>query len=183
MSFLVNLEFTILNFLQNTFKNPVIDSVMTFITKLGNNGFIWILVALIFLFTKKHKKTGIIILAGLLAGLVIGNLFLKNIFARLRPFEVVDGVKLLIPAPTDFSFPSGHTLSSFIAATILYKRYKKVGMWAILLAVLIAFSRLYLYVHFPSDVLFGALLGIFIGIGTNKIFTKNNKLKSPNNSI
>ena len=95
-------------------------------------------------------------------GVLVGNVALKNLIARPRPCWV-ESVPLLIASPTDYSFPSGHTLSSAIAATILTKTDRRFGYAAIPLAALIAFSRLYLYVHWPSDVLAGALLGILIG--------------------
>lgn len=102
-------------------------------------------------------------LVGLLVGLLVGNICLKNLVARARPCWIDPGVPLLIGNPADYSFPSGHTLSSVIAATILYDTDKRFGIPAIILAVLIAFSRLYLYVHFPTDVLAAALLGVLIG--------------------
>lgn len=100
---------------------------------------------------------------GLLAGLLVGNVALKHLVARSRPCWLDPSVQLLIATPTDYSFPSGHTLSSTIAATILAKTDRRFGYAAISLAVLIALSRLYLYVHFPSDVFAAALLGLLIG--------------------
>lgn len=103
------------------------------------------------------------LMGGLACCAVIGNLILKNLVARSRPFFFNTAVDLLISVPTDYSFPSGHTMSSFTAAVILYHADKRLGIPALILAFLIAFSRLYLYVHFPSDVIAGALIGIAIG--------------------
>lgn len=112
---------------------------------------------------KKYRRQGALVLVGLLAGLLVGNVALKHLVARSRPCWLDPSVQLLIATPTDYSFPSGHTLSSTIAATILTKTDRRFGYVAIPLAVLIALSRLYLYVHFPSDVFAAALLGLLIG--------------------
>lgn len=103
--------------------------------------------------------------AALVLGLILGNGVLKNLFQRVRPYDLENALVQvpLIAKPGDWSFPSGHTLASFEAATVLMIRDKRFGIPALILACLIAFSRLYLYVHFPSDVLAGAILGIFFG--------------------
>ena len=104
----------------------------------------------------------------MLLGLIIGNGILKNLVARTRPFDLGNAVvsrnRLLIEAPTDYSFPSGHTLASFEAATAIYKDHTLYGFAAFVLALLIAFSRIYLQVHYPSDVLGGAILGFLLGL-------------------
>ncbi len=148
------------------------DKVMVFITSLGNSGMIWIAVALLMLCSKKYRKTGIILAIGLIGSLVFGNIILKPLFHRLRPFQVKEGIDLIISAPHDYSFPSGHTLASVISATILLLRERKIGICALVLAILIAFSRLYLYVHFPTDVLGGTIIGIIIGFASVKIAEK-----------
>ena len=113
--------------------------------------------------TKRYRRQGVILLAGLAAGVLVGNVRLKNLIARPRPCWLDDSVTLLIATPTDYSFPSGHTLSSVIGATVLTKTTRKFGWAAIPLAAVIAFSRLYLFVHYPSDILAGAALGVAIG--------------------
>ena len=110
-------------------------------------------------------------LGGLAVGVLVGNVFLKNFVARPRPCWLDSSVRLLIANPTDYSFPSGHTLSSVIGATILTKTNRRFGYAAIPLAALIAFSRLYLYVHFPSDVLAAAVLGVVIGEVSVRLWT------------
>ena len=102
-------------------------------------------------------------LAGMLIGLIIGNLLLKNLIARERPCWIDSEISMLIAIPKDYSFPSGHTLSSTISAVVLMRERKYFGIPAIILAILIAFSRMYLFVHFPTDILGGMLLGILIG--------------------
>lgn len=159
-------EINILNFIQDTFACPFLDKVMPIITIFGDKGIFWIAVALILIIIKKTRKTGVMMGTALLLGLIIGNVILKNAIARTRPYDVNTAMQaeLLVKALSDFSFPSGHTLASFEAATVLLIRDKRFGIPALVLAVLIALSRLYLYVHYPTDVLAGALLGTFIGI-------------------
>lgn len=169
----MTMDWAILNWIQDTLGSGFMDFIMPQITALGNAGIIWIVMAICLLITKKYRKLGVLVLVGLFMGLIIGNGIVKNLVARPRPCWINSGFPLLIPYPTDFSFPSGHTQSSVIAATILTMGNKKFGFVAIPLAVLISFSRLYLYVHFPSDVLAGAVMGIAIGAVT---FIVGNKI-------
>ena len=158
----MSLDWTILHGIHDALTCPFLDFLMPKITALGNGGAIWLLAAGCLLCTKKYRRQGVLLLGGLAVGVLVGNVALKNLIARPRPCWV-ESVPLLIASPTDYSFPSGHTLSSAIGATILTKTDRRFGYAAIPLAALIAFSRLYLYVHWPSDVLAGALLGILIG--------------------
>ena len=178
VEFITNMDWAILYWMRATFTCPALDYIMPKITSLGDKGFIWILTAFVLLCTKENRKYAITLIAGLLAGVLFGNVFLKNLIERSRPNWIDQTITLLIANPTDFSFPSGHTLSSAIAATILTMSNKKFGYIAIPLACLIAFSRLYLFVHFPSDVLAAALIGSLIGalvfIGIKRI-SKNIK--------
>lgn len=119
--------------------------------------------------TKKYRRQGVILLAGLAVGVLVGNVCLKNLIARPRPCWLDDSVMMLISSPTDYSFPSGHTLSSVIGATVLTKTDRRFGWAAIPLAAVIVFSRLYLFVHFPSDILAGAILGVIIGEAVYRI--------------
>ena len=168
----MSLDWTILHWIQNTLVCPAMDFLMPKITLLGNGGAIWILAAVVLLATKKYRKFGAFLLAGLALGVLVGNLTLKPLIARPRPCWLDESVQLLIANPTDYSFPSGHTLSSVIGATVLTKANRKFGLAAIPLAALIAFSRLYLYVHFPTDILAAAVLGVGIGLVTCMIGDK-----------
>ena len=159
----MNLDWSILHWIQSTLACPALDFLMPKITLLGNGGMIWLLASGGLLCTKKYRQQGIVLLGSLAAGVLVGNVFLKNLIARPRPCWLDSSVQLLIINPTDYSFPSGHTLSSVIGATVLTKTDRRFGYAAIPLAALIAFSRLYLYAHFPSDVLAAAVLGIVIG--------------------
>ena len=149
----MRLDWTILHEIRAFLTCSLLDMLMPKITMLGNSGAVWILAAGGLLCTKKYRKYGIILLAGLAMGVLVGNVFLKHLIARPRPCWLDQSVPLLIAVPNDYSFPSGHTLASVIGATILTAADRRFGIIAIPLAILIAFSRLYLYVHFPSDIL------------------------------
>ena len=140
-----------------------LDVLMPFFSRLGDAGFIWIVIGVVLLCTRRYRKVGIGVLLGLLAGVLVGNAVLKNIIARPRPCWLQPEMLHLVSDPVDYSFPSGHTLSSVIAATVLTCGERRFGWWAVPLAMMIAFSRLYLFVHFPSDIFGGAVLGIAIG--------------------
>lgn len=158
------MELRFLDFLQ-TIHTPLLDKILAFITSLGNAGIIWIVLAVVLLILPKTRKTGIIVAAALLMDLILCNLILKNLVARVRPYDVNTVIAILIKKPLDFSFPSGHTAASFAAMTALFlAKMKKAWIAALILAVLIAFSRLYFYVHYPTDVLGGAVVGILSGI-------------------
>lgn len=162
----MDLDWSILDGIQKLMKSDLMDTVMPIITSLGNAGIVWIIIGLTMTISKKYRKTGILVLIGLLMGLIIGNGIVKNIVARPRPCWLNSDFPLLIANPTDYSFPSGHTQASFIAATIITIRHHKTGWITMILAALIGFSRLYLYVHFPTDVLGGAVMGVLIALGT-----------------
>ena len=158
-------EFSFLEALRELY-NPVLDALMIGISFLGNSGWIWIAAGVLLLFFKDHRRTGFLVLVALLIGLLLANLTVKPLVARPRPFQVDTALSLLIPPPGEFSFPSGHSVSSAAAATVLALSNKKFGWVAVPLAALIAFSRLYLTVHFPTDVIAGLLLGAAIGLFT-----------------
>lgn len=162
----MSIDWSVLQWIHSTLSCGALDVLMPRITALGDGGAVWILAAFALICTKKYRRQGILLLAGLAAGVLIGNVALKHLIARPRPCWLDSSVQLLIANPTDYSFPSGHTLSSAIGATVLTMTNRKFGWAAIPAAALIAFSRLYLYVHFPSDVLGAGLLGLLIGYFT-----------------
>lgn len=168
------MEFEIL-YAINNLRNPILDKIMIAITSLGNAGLIWIGIAVGLLFVKKTRKCGILMLISLALGLIIGNGFLKNVIARGRPCWIDENIKLLIPNPHDYSFPSGHTLASFEAAVMIYLHNKKWGIISLILAVAIAFSRMYLFVHFPTDILAGMILGTGISLA---VYYGHKKIKN-----
>lgn len=158
----LSIDFLLLNLIQNKLRCKFLDSLMVKISTLGNGGMIWIVIALLLISHQNYRKAGIIVLAGLLMGVLIGNCVLKNLIARPRPCWINRTVPLLIDVPYDYSFPSCHTMSSFIAAIILLHVNALFGYAALILAGLIAFSRLYLYVHYPTDILGGIAVGSII---------------------
>ena len=155
-------ELGILDWIAQHCRTAWMDVLMPAITHLGDKGYIWIALGIvILLFCKGERATGAQVLLALILSLVICNMILKNAVDRIRPCDLKPVTDLLIHRPHDPSFPSGHTTASFAAAVVLILNKWK-GRWAALvLAVVIAFSRLYLYVHFPTDVLGGVLVGAF----------------------
>ena len=154
------MEIQILHWFESL-HNPITNPIMYGITSLGNGGIFWIILAaaMLLIFPKKYRKVGLI-------ELILCNLILKNVVARIRPYEVKQTIELLIAKPIDYSFPSGHSSASFAAATAIFMWRKKEGTAALILAALIAVSRLYLTVHYPSDVLVGTITGILYGIAS-----------------
>lgn len=150
---------------QNNLRNDILTPFFKVITSLGNAGAVWILISVLLMFIKKTRRTGITCAASLTISFILNNLFLKNLIARPRPYNVIPDLTALIPYPHDFSFPSGHTAASFAVAVVIFiKMPKKYGIPALILAFLIAFSRIYLGVHYPTDVLFGMFTATTIAI-------------------
>lgn len=157
------MEQNILLWIQDNLRSDILTPFFKFVTTLGNTGAIWIVLSVLLLCLKKTRKIGITSATSLLTSFIFNNLILKNVFARTRPYEVIEGLNALIPHPHDFSFPSGHTAASFAVAAIIFLTMpKKYGIPALILATLIAFSRLYLGVHYPTDVVFGMLSATII---------------------
>lgn len=142
---------------------PFLNALALLLTAVSDGGRIWILLGLALLAFPKTRKAGAAVLAALLIGLILGNGVLKPLVGRARPFELQE-LELLIPKPGDASFPSGHTMSSFAAAVALLWHHRKTGAVALGLATLVALSRLYLQVHFLTDVLAGMALGALFGV-------------------
>lgn len=163
MEWLLEKDGQLLLWLKEAFSHPVLDEIMIFVSSLGNKGFFWIAIGVLFLlfgFRKKiWRSRGLLVLFSLAANFLACNVILKPLVDRTRPYYVLDYTPL-IPPVGDPSFPSGHTSASFAAATAIYCINKKWGIAAYLLAAVMGFSRLYLGVHFPTDVLFGAVVGM-----------------------
>lgn len=167
----VSFDLPILDWIQANLKTGFLDAVMPIITMFGDGGIFWIACAVILLCIPKTRKTGLGMGIALVLGLIVCNITLKPLVQRIRPYDFQQEyfqvtIQLLTERMHDYSFPSGHTIASFEAATVLLINDKRLGIPAMILAVLIAFSRLYLYVHYPTDVIFSIVAGIlfaFIG--------------------
>lgn len=162
------MELQILHWFDNL-HNPVLNPVMYFFTFIGEYGAVWILLALlaIFILPKKYRKAGVSMAFALLLSLLMCNLVMKNLFMRVRPFNVdstFSNLYNVFATIKDWSFPSGHTSASFAGAVAVFMWYKKEGGCLLVLAVLISLSRLYLTVHYPTDVLVSMLLGSLYGV-------------------
>lgn len=167
---LANLDGNLLLWIQEHIRNDFLTPIFTLITSLGDKGSIWLIICLLLLLSKKTRNVGIMGIIALCLSLIINNGILKNVVARTRPYEVVPGLQPLIPFSKDFSFPSGHTGASFAAAVVFFKKLPhKYGIPALIIAGLIAFSRLYLGVHYPTDVICGVISGVLIGLLSCKI--------------
>ena len=161
LEWIVQMDFAVLDFIQQHLRTPFGDWLMVLMSTLGNGGMLWIALSVILLCRRKTRRCGWLILLAMALGFLINDIFLKNLIERIRPCNMRPDLTLLLPqAPQTFSFMSGHTLSSFAAATVIFLHHKKWAIPAGITAALIAFSRLYLYVHFPTDVLAGMVFGI-----------------------
>lgn len=155
-------EFAFLDSIRANSSNPVFD----IISKFFGYAIIPIIIAamILMIIFKKTRRTGIALMISVVCVFIIGNLILKPAVARIRPYDVNTTIQLIVSAEHDFSFPSAHTYFAFTAATVIFMRYKKIGICCYILAILMALSRMYLYVHYPTDVIAGAIFGIGFGI-------------------
>lgn len=173
-------EFTLLNYIQDNVRTGFLDKLMPIISFMGKLSLIWIIIAIACLCFKKTRKAGRSLAFDMIFNLIAGNLIIKSIVQRTRPCILDKTVELISSVPFDSSFPSGHTMYAFGAATILMIYNKWLGLAGYLFAILMGFSRMYLYVHFPTDVLFGAVFGIVFAITAYKIegmlFDRDNPL-------
>lgn len=155
-------DFEILFFIQKYLRNDILDVIVPFYTSLGEDGIIWITVGVILLIPKKTRKCGIMVLCALLVMLVVNNIVLKNLIARSRPCWTYPEMVDLVEIPKSFSFPSGHTVSAFAVSLVILSQHKKLGIVTVIMAALMAFTRLYVFVHFPTDIFGGMLVGAAI---------------------
>ena len=166
------MELQILDWIQQM-RTPVGDVWMVFISRLGNAGMIWILFTCLLLMIPRTRRWGAALAVALCLDAIICNILLKPMVCRIRPCDVNQTVQLIIARPADYSFPSGHTAASFAAVAALYFAGAK-KWWKITLplAILMAFSRMYLYVHYPTDVLGGLIIGLLCGWIADMIIQK-----------
>lgn len=167
-----DIDSSILLFIQNNIRCPALTWLMVIISRFGDDGIGWIALGLLLLFFKKTRSGGIGELSGLIANHVVCNMMIKKLFMRTRPYLVLQELNILVAAETSTSFPSGHTASAFVCAYMLQRCLgKKFGIPAYIIALLTVLSRMYVGVHYPTDVICGALLGTVVGMGVYRIFT------------
>ena len=164
----ISFDLPVLDWIQANMQSGFMDKFMPFITKFGDHGTFWMIVAALLFLFPKTRKTGLGMFFAMMLGLIICNMILKPVVGRIRPYdlqaELGVTIQLLGERMHDFSFPSGHTIASFEAAVVMMKNSKKLGIPAMILAVLISFSRLYLYVHYPTDVIASIILGTLFAL-------------------
>ena len=176
MDYIEALDIEILFFLIEYVQNPILDCILYFLTTIGNKGLVWIIISLIMIVKGSTRKTGITMLLALLLGLIFGEIILKPTVGRLRPFLKYEGLESVIFNLGSNSFPSGHTTSSFAASMVLFINNIKFRKFYIVLAFLIAFSRIYFTLHYPSDILGGIILGLicaYLAAQIERIVYKN----------
>ena len=177
-------DLPILDWIQANLQSGFMDFIMPIITMFGDAGIFWIAFAVVLLFIPKYRKTGLGMGLALIMGLIICNVILKNLVGRMRPYDyqleyygktimdLIGHPELLCGPQSDKYFPSGHTIASFEACVVLLMNDKRMGIPALILACLIAFSRLYLYVHYPTDVIASVILGTCFALLANWLVNK-----------
>lgn len=175
MKFILTFDDNVIRFINRHMKNRVTDKIMRFVSALGDNGALWLGIAFgLILMGKDKRKVGVLMLLSLGLEASTCNLVIKPAVARVRPNDA-HGLEITIDRPTDYSFPSGHTAAAFAAASSMYMSNRKPGLWMIYLAAVMGFSRIYLLVHYPMDVIAGAALGIVSAISIHGFNRKTAK--------
>lgn len=170
-------DLPILDWIQAHLQCGFLDFIMPLITLFGEAGIFWIATSVVLICIPKYRKTGLSMGVALLLGVLVCNVAMKPLCARIRPYDYQERyldtvIPLLVDRLHDYSFPSGHTIACFEACTALMLHNKKMGIPATVIAVLVAFSRLYLYVHYPTDVIVAVVLGIAFGFLGSWIVSK-----------
>ncbi len=167
----LHFDLRIFEWIQTFNSSAILTPILKIITTLGEGGIIFILMGLILLFTKKYRKAGFAMLVALAVMVVCNNLVLKELFARPRPFNLeydwwnaVYKYPEIVSRPDSWSFPSGHTSSAFAAAIAVLRYDRKIGIPTTIFAAIMGFSRIYVEVHYPSDVIAGTIVGIIYAV-------------------
>lgn len=164
MEAILNFDFSILDWIQATLRCGFLDSFVVILNYAMTWGIFWIVLGVVLLFFRKTRAAGIILLAALALAFLTGDVLLKHIINRPRPFTVNTDIVLLMKAPSGSSFPSTHSGLAAAATTVLLAKKRALGFAALALTICIAFSRLYLYFHYPTDVICGLLLGVLCAL-------------------
>ena len=175
MDFITQLDGAVLLWIQEYIRRDFLNPIITIITSLADSGWFWILLSAALLFFKKYRKIGLTALIALIIGFLITNLWLKNMVMRIRPYEVIEGLTLIGSKARDFSFPSGHSTASIAASAVfLVCMPKKFGIPTFILGIFICFTRLYIGIHYPTDVLAGILIGFVAAFAAVWIMKRKN---------
>ncbi|MBQ3090192.1 MAG: phosphatase PAP2 family protein [Oscillospiraceae bacterium] len=175
---ILTLDSSILLWIQDFLRNDLLSAFFTTYTHLADNGELWIAVCVLFLLFRKTRPAGIVGLLSLLTAHLVNTELLKNIIARPRPFTRLEELECLIKQPSSYSFPSGHSSASFAAAgawlqTLSGEKWMApFKVLAVIMALLMAFSRLYVGVHYPTDVIAGSLMGFLASVVVTRIYRK-----------
>lgn len=171
-----NFDGNILLWIQQYLRQSWLTPAMKFITALGDYGLIWIILTLILLIRQPTRKIGLQCTISLILTSLVVNIGIKPAVARIRPYEMIPGLTLLVRRAVDYSFPSGHSAASFAVAWVIFRNApKKYGIPVLILAFLISLSRLYVGIHYPTDVLCGILIGIFFAWLSMRLFRKRSR--------
>ena len=167
-----NLDEQILLFIQENIRNPILSRIFVPLTIIGNSGVFLVVVGIIMCIIKKTRRIGMVFLASIVIGFIINDIVIKNIVRRIRPFEAISALEILVKAPKSFSFPSGHTASFFAAATSLFYNSRRNAFVSLVIATAMGFSRMYVGVHYPSDVLAGMVVGVTSGAASIYLYKR-----------
>ena len=171
---ITNWDFSVLYFVQENLRSDFLDAVASVLSVVFNAGIAWFVICAVMAIFKKSRSASLMVLCAIVLAFAIGELTMKNVICRVRPCNIDTDILLAVSRPSSYSFPSGHTGSSFAAATAIFLWNKKWGIPALVLAFVIAMSRVYLFVHYPTDVLAGAVLGVLCALAVYFIFKKFN---------
>ena len=163
MEIIYNFDCIILNTIQQSLRCEFLDSFILALSYVTTSGIIWVIAGIIMLFFRKMRTSGVIMLSSLAVVFLTGDVLLKHLITRSRPFTNID-ITLLIKPPSSSSFPSIHSALAAASTTMLLTRNKMLGFIATVITICIAFSRLYLYVHYPTDVFAGLILGVLCAL-------------------
>ena len=169
-------------YIQDSIRAPFLNDIMVLFSIVGNSGLLWIILGLLLLIPKATRRGGFDMLICLLAAFIINDLVIKELVARARPYNTIESLQILVSPLSSYSFPSGHSNSSFAAAMALTLAFGKKGAWAFLPAALIALSRCYVGVHYPSDVFVGIIVGTVVAFAVYKLlqrYVKTDFIKKP----
>lgn len=164
------IDMKIINFIDNYVRCAFLDRIMPIITSLGNGGIVWLFLSIYLIHSSNYRMEGYMVFASLVLTTILGEGVIKHLIRRSRPFISIRERTLLISKPMTYSFPSGHSASSFAVAGIFIIMNNRLSVYITVLAALIAFSRLYLEVHYPTDVITGIILGLLCSIIVCKVF-------------